>query len=141
MIDASSGDALMNKTPEEAWELIETVADANQHFNRRATSKGVYELQYDNTVASTHNFFDATTIPPYNKQYYTQGGCDGQPTRWNPPQQPQAQPIQPYTYNHLQNCQNPRYQPPYNRNNTCQPLIPHLAMMKPSALFKGKTKK
>ncbi|MED6212023.1 hypothetical protein PIB30_079202 [Stylosanthes scabra] len=110
MIDASSGGALMNKTSEDAWELIETVADANQHFNRRATSKGVYEfkqksvkhcgisscnshhtdecpqLQENNTVASTHNFFDATTIPPYNKQYYTQGWRDGQPTRWNPPQ-------------------------------------------------------
>ncbi|MED6225308.1 hypothetical protein PIB30_092512 [Stylosanthes scabra] len=148
MIDASSGGALMNNTPEEAWELIETLADANQHFNRRATSKGVYEvapsdstiltkslvdiasmlkeiregqqttptllkcqpdssqqkpLQEDNTVASTHNFYDATTIPPYNKQYYTQGERDGQPTRWNPPQQPQPQPRQPYTYSQPQN--------------------------------------
>ncbi|MED6225429.1 hypothetical protein PIB30_093659 [Stylosanthes scabra] len=132
MVDASSRGALMNKTPEEAWELIETVADANQHFNRRATSKGVYEvapsdstvlakslvdivamlkeikkgqqvtptllkqqpddsqqkpvkhcgiyscnshhtdecpqLQEDNTVASTHNFYDATTIPHYNRR-------------------------------------------------------------------------
>ncbi|MED6221309.1 hypothetical protein PIB30_053200 [Stylosanthes scabra] len=51
MIDASSGGALMNKMPEEAWELIETVADANQHFNRRATSKGVYEVApSDSTV-------------------------------------------------------------------------------------------
>ncbi|MED6225183.1 hypothetical protein PIB30_091256 [Stylosanthes scabra] len=89
MINASSGGALMNKMPEEVWELIETVADANQHFNQRATNKGVYE---DNTVALTHNFFDATTILPYNKQYYAQGGHDGQPTHWNPPQQPQAQP-------------------------------------------------
>ncbi|MED6152604.1 hypothetical protein PIB30_093588 [Stylosanthes scabra] len=123
----------MNNTPEEAWELIETVVDANQHFNRRATSKGVYEeikegqqvtptllkqqpddsqqkpvkhcgicscnshhtdecphLQEDNTVASTHNFYDATTISPYNKQYYTQGGHDSQPACWIPPQQPQA---------------------------------------------------
>ncbi|MED6139564.1 hypothetical protein PIB30_085049 [Stylosanthes scabra] len=36
MIDASSGGALMNKTPEEAWELIEIVADTNQHFKTRA---------------------------------------------------------------------------------------------------------
>ncbi|MED6190686.1 hypothetical protein PIB30_108195, partial [Stylosanthes scabra] len=131
MIDASSGGALVNKTPEEAWELIETVANANQHCNRRATSKGVYEvapsdstvlakslvdittilkeikewqqvtptrsrnrlnivgsalatpitltspqLQEDNTVVSTHKFYDATTIPPYNRKYYTQGGRD-----------------------------------------------------------------
>ncbi|MED6208600.1 hypothetical protein PIB30_046861 [Stylosanthes scabra] len=94
MIHASSGGALMNKTPEEAWELIETVANANQHFNQRATSKGVYEvapsdstvlakslLEEDNTVASTHNFYDATTIPPYNRQYYTEGGHEGQPSR------------------------------------------------------------
>ncbi|MED6122807.1 hypothetical protein PIB30_043397 [Stylosanthes scabra] len=151
MINASSGGALMNKTPEEAWELIETVADANQHFNRRVTSKGDYEvapsdstvlakslvniasmlkeiregqqatptllkrqpdssqqkpvkhcgicscnshhtdefpqLQEDNTMASTHNFYD----------------------------QPQAQLRQPYTYSQPQNSQNPRYQPPHNR--------------------------
>ncbi|MED6186275.1 hypothetical protein PIB30_065227 [Stylosanthes scabra] len=151
MIDALSGGALMNKTLEEAWELIETVADANQHFNRRATSKGIHEfapadstvlakslvdivamlkeikegkqvtltllkqqpddsqqkpikhygicscnshhtdkcpqLQEDNIVASTHNFYDATTNPPYNRKYYTQGGHDSHPTRWIPPQQ------------------------------------------------------
>ncbi|MED6140076.1 hypothetical protein PIB30_089749, partial [Stylosanthes scabra] len=72
-------------------------------------------LQEDNTVASTHNFYDATTIPPYNKQYYTQGGRDGQPARWIPPQQPQAQPRQPYTYSQSQYSQNPRYQLPHNR--------------------------
>ncbi|MED6200786.1 hypothetical protein PIB30_088642 [Stylosanthes scabra] len=72
------------------------------------------QLQEDNTVASTHNFFDAIAIPPYNKQYYTQGWRDGQPTHWNPPQQPQAQPRQPYTYSQPQNSQNPRYQPPHN---------------------------
>ncbi|MED6222722.1 hypothetical protein PIB30_067075 [Stylosanthes scabra] len=44
MIDTSSGGALMNKTPEEAWEMIEIVADANQHFNTRAKVKGVYEI-------------------------------------------------------------------------------------------------
>ncbi|MED6188968.1 hypothetical protein PIB30_091051 [Stylosanthes scabra] len=51
MIDASSGGALMNKMLEEAWELIETVADADQHFNRRTTSKGIYEVTpSDSTV-------------------------------------------------------------------------------------------
>ncbi|MED6165513.1 hypothetical protein PIB30_100237, partial [Stylosanthes scabra] len=138
----------------ETWELIGTVADANQHFNRRATSKGVYEvapsdstvlakslvdivamlkeikegqqvtptllkrqpddwqqkpvkhcgicscnshqtdecpqLQEDNTVASAHNFYDATIIPPYNRQYYTQGGRDNQPSCWIPPQHKEA---------------------------------------------------
>ncbi|MED6186044.1 hypothetical protein PIB30_063013, partial [Stylosanthes scabra] len=46
VIDASSGGALMNKTPEEAWELIEIIADANQHFKTRATTfaKGVFEV-------------------------------------------------------------------------------------------------
>ncbi|MED6199019.1 hypothetical protein PIB30_072096 [Stylosanthes scabra] len=76
------------------------------------------QLQEDNTVASTHNFYDATTIPPYNGQYYTQGGRDGQPARWIPPQQPQAQPRQPYTYSQPQNSQNPRYQPPHNRHQS-----------------------
>ncbi|MED6213408.1 hypothetical protein PIB30_093035 [Stylosanthes scabra] len=73
------------------------------------------QLQEDNTIASTHNFYDSTTIPPYNRQYYTQGGRDGQPARWIPPQQPQAQPRQPYTYSQPQNSQNPRYQPPHNQ--------------------------
>ncbi|MED6149099.1 hypothetical protein PIB30_059238 [Stylosanthes scabra] len=44
MIDASSGGAFMNKMLEEVWELIETVADSNQHFKTRATNKGVYEV-------------------------------------------------------------------------------------------------
>ncbi|MED6135401.1 hypothetical protein PIB30_046063 [Stylosanthes scabra] len=56
------------------------------------------QLQEDNTVASTHSFYDATTISPFNGQYYTQGGRDSQPARWIPPQQQQAQPMQPYTY-------------------------------------------
>ncbi|MED6187611.1 hypothetical protein PIB30_078070 [Stylosanthes scabra] len=44
MIDASNGGALMNKTPEETWEMIETVADANQHFSNRAKSNDIYEV-------------------------------------------------------------------------------------------------
>ncbi|MED6160818.1 hypothetical protein PIB30_054861 [Stylosanthes scabra] len=36
MIDASAGGALMNKTPEEAWELIESVADNHICFKTRA---------------------------------------------------------------------------------------------------------
>ncbi|MED6189015.1 hypothetical protein PIB30_091472 [Stylosanthes scabra] len=57
------------------------------------------QLQENNTIASTHNFYDATTIQPYNKKYYTQGGRDGPPACWIPQQQPQTQPRQPYTYN------------------------------------------
>ncbi|MED6128263.1 hypothetical protein PIB30_096001, partial [Stylosanthes scabra] len=44
------------------------------------------QLQEGNTVELTHNFFEGTTIPPYNKQYYTQRWRDNQPTRWSPPQ-------------------------------------------------------
>ncbi|MED6181646.1 hypothetical protein PIB30_021239 [Stylosanthes scabra] len=148
MIDASNGGALMNKTPEEAWEMIETVADANQHFSSRARSKGIYEiapsksivlakslvditamlkeikegqqpqhecpqLQENNVVASIHNFYSATAIPSYNKQYYTQGRKDEQPNQWGPPQR--NQPRQPYNYNQPQNNQNTRYQLPHNR--------------------------
>ncbi|MED6141525.1 hypothetical protein PIB30_104302, partial [Stylosanthes scabra] len=45
LIDASSGGYLLVKTPEEARELIENIADASQHFRTRATassSKGVF---------------------------------------------------------------------------------------------------
>ncbi|MED6199586.1 hypothetical protein PIB30_077311 [Stylosanthes scabra] len=62
MIDASSGGALMNKTPEEAWELIETVADANQHFNRRATSKGVYEVAHSDSTVLAKSLVDIATM-------------------------------------------------------------------------------
>ncbi|MDV3200583.1 MAG: hypothetical protein Q8875_03035 [Pigeon pea little leaf phytoplasma] len=34
----------MNKTPEEAWEMVETVVDANQHFSTRAKNRGVLEV-------------------------------------------------------------------------------------------------
>ncbi|MED6140262.1 hypothetical protein PIB30_091484 [Stylosanthes scabra] len=73
------------------------------------------QLQEDNTVASTHNFYDATTIPPYNRKYYTQVGCDSQLAHLIPPRQQQAQPRQPYTYSQPQNNQNPKYQPLHNR--------------------------
>ncbi|MED6218071.1 hypothetical protein PIB30_023606 [Stylosanthes scabra] len=81
-------------------------------------SHHIYEcpqLQEDNTVALTHNFFSATAIPPYNKQYNTHRWNEEQPNRWGPPQQQQNQPRQPYSYNHLQNNQNTKYQPPHNR--------------------------
>ncbi|MED6176665.1 hypothetical protein PIB30_090421 [Stylosanthes scabra] len=73
------------------------------------------QLQEDNTVATAQNFFELTAIPPYNKQYYTQGWSDGQPTHWNLPQQQKSQPRQPYTYSQPQNAQNSKYQPPHNR--------------------------
>ncbi|MED6136258.1 hypothetical protein PIB30_054443 [Stylosanthes scabra] len=44
MIDVSIGGALMNKMSEEVWELIETVANANQYFKTRATNKRVYKI-------------------------------------------------------------------------------------------------
>ncbi|MED6142745.1 hypothetical protein PIB30_000307 [Stylosanthes scabra] len=70
------------------------------------------QLQEDNLVASTHNFYSATVIPPYNKQYYTQGWKDEQQNQWSSPQQ--NQPRQPY--NPSRNNQNTRYQPPHNRH-------------------------
>ncbi|MED6151513.1 hypothetical protein PIB30_083216 [Stylosanthes scabra] len=75
------------------------------------------QLQEDNTVALTHNFFEGTMIPPYNKQYYTQGWRDNQPNRWNPPQQQHSQNRQPHTNNQPQNPKNQRYQPPHLRQN------------------------
>ncbi|MED6128776.1 hypothetical protein PIB30_101230 [Stylosanthes scabra] len=62
MIDASSGGALMNKTPEEAWELIETVVDAKQHFNPRATSKGVYEVSPSNSTVLAKSLVDIASM-------------------------------------------------------------------------------
>ncbi|MED6187472.1 hypothetical protein PIB30_076809, partial [Stylosanthes scabra] len=46
LIDTSSGGCLLVKTPEEARELIENIADASQHFRTRASasssSKGIF---------------------------------------------------------------------------------------------------
>ncbi|MED6194015.1 hypothetical protein PIB30_024461 [Stylosanthes scabra] len=53
------------------------------------------QLQEDNMVAATQDFFEATANPPYNRQYRNQG-CQ------------------------TQNNQNTRYQPPHNRQ---QPLL------------------
>ncbi|MED6164579.1 hypothetical protein PIB30_091496 [Stylosanthes scabra] len=49
------------------------------------------QLQEDNTVAASHNFYESQPPPPNNRQYYTQpqGWHDNQQNRWNPPQQPQ----------------------------------------------------
>ncbi|MED6217641.1 hypothetical protein PIB30_019591 [Stylosanthes scabra] len=68
------------------------------------------QLQEDNLVASTHNFYSVTAIPPYNKQYYTQGWKDEQQNQWSSPQQNQSR--QPY--NQPRNNQNTRCQPPHN---------------------------
>ncbi|MED6114109.1 hypothetical protein PIB30_077145 [Stylosanthes scabra] len=127
MVDASAGGALMNETLEEAWELIESMADNNQHFKVRATSaaKGVFEE--DHTIAASYNFHENQQSPPNNRQYYTQpqGWRDNQQNRWNSPQQPQqTQFRQPYTYNQPQNPQNPRYQPPHTRQTYSPPNVP-----------------
>ncbi|MED6205271.1 hypothetical protein PIB30_016254 [Stylosanthes scabra] len=78
------------------------------------------QLQEDNVVASTHNYYSATAIPPYNKQYYTQWWKEEQPNQWGPTQQ--NQPRQPYNYNQPQNNQSIRYQPRTTINNTLQQL-------------------
>ncbi|MED6170534.1 hypothetical protein PIB30_031876 [Stylosanthes scabra] len=106
MTDASSGGALMNKTPDEAWELVESVADNNQLFKTRvATStKGVFE------VAPSESTILAKSL------YYAQpqGWRDNQQNQWNWSQQPQQnQYRQPYTFSQPQNPKNPRYQPPH----------------------------
>ncbi|MED6221392.1 hypothetical protein PIB30_054194 [Stylosanthes scabra] len=72
--------------------------------------------QENNLVASTHNFYNATAIPPYNKQHYTQGWKDEQQNQWSSPQQNQPR----QHYNLPRNNQNTKYQPPHN----CQQYPP-----------------
>ncbi|MED6147130.1 hypothetical protein PIB30_041234 [Stylosanthes scabra] len=64
------------------------------------------QLQDDNIVAATQDFFEPTANPPYNRQYRNQGWRDNQLTRGNPPPQQQGQQRQPYTYSQPQNNQN-----------------------------------
>ncbi|MED6179203.1 hypothetical protein PIB30_114938, partial [Stylosanthes scabra] len=64
MVDASAGGALMNKTPEEAWELIESMADNNQHFKVRATSatKGVFDVTPSESTILAKSFVDIAAM-------------------------------------------------------------------------------
>ncbi|MED6172856.1 hypothetical protein PIB30_053785 [Stylosanthes scabra] len=62
------------------------ICSCNSHYTDECP-----QLKKDNTVASSHNFYEVQPLPPQNKQYYTQ---------------PQSQP---------QNPKNPRYQPPHIR--------------------------
>ncbi|MED6209353.1 hypothetical protein PIB30_053803 [Stylosanthes scabra] len=63
MIDASAGGALMNKTPEEAWELIESIADNHQCFKTRTASsvRGMYEIAPSDTTVLAKSLADITT--------------------------------------------------------------------------------
>ncbi|MED6202261.1 hypothetical protein PIB30_103567, partial [Stylosanthes scabra] len=147
MVVASAGGALMNKMPEEAWELIESMADNNQHFKVRATSaaKGVFEVTPFESIIFAKSLVDiaamlkeikerqAATPKPLTQHANTSqqvpvkhcGWRDNQQNRWNPPQQPQQNQFrQPYTYNQPQNPQNQRYQPPYTRQNYPPPNVP-----------------
>ncbi|MED6140535.1 hypothetical protein PIB30_094177 [Stylosanthes scabra] len=81
------------------------ICSCNSHYTDECP-----QLQDDNVVAATQDFFEPTANPPYNRQYRNQGWRDDQPVRGNPPQQQQ-----PYTYSQPQNSQNVRYQPPHNR--------------------------
>ncbi|MED6222124.1 hypothetical protein PIB30_061387 [Stylosanthes scabra] len=85
------------------------------------------QLQEDQTIAASHNFYDNQQSSPNNLQYYPQpqGWRDNQQNRWNPPQQPQQNQFrQPYTYNQPQNPQNQRYQPPHTRQTYPPPNVP-----------------
>ncbi|MED6107924.1 hypothetical protein PIB30_018766 [Stylosanthes scabra] len=62
MIDASSGGALMNKTPEEAWEMIETMADVNQHFSTRAKNSGIHEIAPSESTFLMKSLLDIATM-------------------------------------------------------------------------------
>ncbi|MED6221211.1 hypothetical protein PIB30_052339 [Stylosanthes scabra] len=74
------------------------------------------ELQEDNIVTASHNFYEGQQPSPNNRQYYTQpqGWSDNQQNRWNALQHSQQNQFRPpYTYSQPQNSQNPRYQPPH----------------------------
>ncbi|MED6209007.1 hypothetical protein PIB30_050423 [Stylosanthes scabra] len=134
MIDASSGGALMNKTPEESWEMIEIVADSNQHFSTRAKSKGVHEVSPSESTMLAKNLAEMVAMVKEIKEGQQAYAAilkqspdishlrptkhcwrDNQPVRSNLPQQQQGQQRQPYTYSQPQNNQNTRYHPPHNR--------------------------
>ncbi|MED6188462.1 hypothetical protein PIB30_086154 [Stylosanthes scabra] len=64
MVDASAGGALIDKTPKEAWELIESMANNNQHFKVRATStaKGVFKVTPSETTVLAKSLVDIAAM-------------------------------------------------------------------------------
>ncbi|MED6140712.1 hypothetical protein PIB30_096092 [Stylosanthes scabra] len=64
MIDASAGRALMNKTLEEVWELIESVEDNHHCFKTRATSttRGVYEIAPSESTVLSKSLADIASM-------------------------------------------------------------------------------
>ncbi|MED6193251.1 hypothetical protein PIB30_017444 [Stylosanthes scabra] len=110
MINASAGGALMNKTPEEAWELIESVADNHQCFKTRATSStgGVYEIAPSDTTVLAKSLADiASMLREMKESQQVTPKLLTQPSQSSPP--PQAPPkhcgicSQPYpSYNNSQ---------------------------------------
>ncbi|MED6116117.1 hypothetical protein PIB30_097073 [Stylosanthes scabra] len=112
------------------------ICSCNSHYTNECP-----QLQEDNTIASTHNFFEATTIPPYNKQYYTQGWCNNQPTRWNPLSSSKLSLVNlTHTANHKTfKIQDTNLH--ITVNHTLQRILLRLVMMKPSVPSKGKIKR
>ncbi|MED6225110.1 hypothetical protein PIB30_090569 [Stylosanthes scabra] len=93
MIDASAGGDLMNKTPEEAWELIESVVDNHQCFKTRATSsvRGVYEIAPSDTTVLAMSFADiASMLREMKESQQATPKLLTQPSQSSPP--PQAPP-------------------------------------------------
>ncbi|MED6137582.1 hypothetical protein PIB30_066262 [Stylosanthes scabra] len=127
MVDASAGGALMNKTPEEAWELIESMTDNNQHFKVRATSaaKGVFEVTPSESTILVKSLVDIAAMLKEIKEGQTTNSKPlTQHANTSQQQQQQNQFRQPYTYNQPQNPQNRRYQPPNTRQTYPPPNVP-----------------
>ncbi|MED6163530.1 hypothetical protein PIB30_080855 [Stylosanthes scabra] len=98
------------------------ICSCNSHYTDECP-----QLQEDQIIAASHNFYKNQQSPPNNRQYYPQpqGWRDNQQNRWNPPQQPQQNQFrQPYTYNQPQNPQNQRYQPLHTRQTYPPPNVP-----------------
>ncbi|MED6219237.1 hypothetical protein PIB30_033943 [Stylosanthes scabra] len=90
---ASAGGALMNKTSEEAWELIESVADNHQCFKTRATSstRGVYEIAPSDTTVLEKSLADiASMLREMKESQQATPKLLTQPSQSSPP--PQAPP-------------------------------------------------
>ncbi|MED6108110.1 hypothetical protein PIB30_020380 [Stylosanthes scabra] len=131
----------MNKTLEEAWELIESIADNHQCFKTRAASsvRGMYEIAPSDTTVLAKSLADITSMlremkesqqatpkllthpsqsspspeaPPKHCGIYS-WWRDNQQGRWNSNQQPQYR--QPYNNNPPHNSQNTIYQPLHSR--------------------------
>ncbi|MED6107821.1 hypothetical protein PIB30_017903 [Stylosanthes scabra] len=140
MIDASSGGDLMNKTQEEAWEMIETVVYTNQHFSTRAKSRSVYEVAPSKSTLLAKSLVDIATMLKEIKEgqqvtlTLLKRQADTTPSR-NRSSISGFALATPITRMSVHNSKRTMYQPPHNRQQYPPPNNPPMSQVEALRAF------